>query len=64
VPEIQYIMEHTFPLSVPMRVDPEIGENWSAVKGLMKIENKNTGDVKVETLKHFIERTVTEAKAA
>jgi DNA polymerase I-like protein with 3'-5' exonuclease and polymerase domains len=33
LPEIQDVMEHTFELSVPMRVDPEIGKDWGHVKG-------------------------------
>ena len=32
VPEIKSIMENTIPLSVPLHVDCEIGENWGSVK--------------------------------
>jgi hypothetical protein len=63
LPEIQEVMEHTFPLSVPIRVDPEIGNDWGHVAGQRKIKNKETGKVRVETLNQFIERTVKEAKA-
>jgi DNA polymerase I-like protein with 3'-5' exonuclease and polymerase domains len=33
LPEIQEAMEHTFPISVPIRVDPEVGRDWGRVKG-------------------------------
>jgi DNA polymerase-1 len=64
LPEVQEVMEHTFPLSVPIRVDPEIGNDWGHVAGQKKIRNKKTGKVKVETLNQFLERTVKEAKVA
>jgi hypothetical protein len=62
LPEVQEVMEHTFPLSVPIRVDPEIGNDWGHIAGQKKIRNKKTGKVKVETLNQFLERTVKEAK--
>jgi len=65
LPEIQEIMEHTFPLSVPIRVDPETGDDWGHVKGRRKKKDKETGEtLKTESMKGFIERTVKEAKAA
>jgi DNA polymerase I-like protein with 3'-5' exonuclease and polymerase domains len=66
LPEIQEIMEHTFPLSVPIRVDPEIGNDWGHVTGQKKEKrSKETGRVirKAETLSHFIERAIKESKA-
>ena len=64
LPEIRDVMEHTFPISVPIRVDPEVGRDWGHVKGRRKTEDTKTGSTKVETLKHFISRTIREAKAA
>jgi DNA polymerase I-like protein with 3'-5' exonuclease and polymerase domains len=32
LPRVQNIMENTYPLSVPMRVDPEIGPDWCHVE--------------------------------
>jgi DNA polymerase-1 len=64
LPEIQEVMEHTFPLSVPIRVDPESGPDWGHVAGQKKMKSKKTGKVSVETLKHFLERTIKEVKAA
>jgi len=65
LPEIQEVMEHTFPLSVPIRVDPETGDDWGHVKGRRKKKDKETGKVlKMESMKGFIERTVKEARAA
>jgi DNA polymerase I-like protein with 3'-5' exonuclease and polymerase domains len=63
LPEVQRIMEQTYPLSVPMRVDPEIGTDWGHVAGFRKKKNEKTGKTKVETMEHFIERTIKEAKA-
>jgi DNA polymerase I-like protein with 3'-5' exonuclease and polymerase domains len=63
LPEVQHIMEKTYPLSAPMRVDPEIGTDWGHVAGFRKKKNEKTGKTKVETMKHFIERTIREAKA-
>jgi DNA polymerase I-like protein with 3'-5' exonuclease and polymerase domains len=54
LPEIQDCMEHTYALSVPMRVDPEIGQDWGHMAGQRKSEK--TG--KVESLDRFIERTI------
>jgi hypothetical protein len=63
LPEVQECMEHTYVLSVPMRVDPEIGRDWGHMAGQKKIRNKKTGKVRVETLGQFIERAVKEVKA-
>jgi DNA polymerase-1 len=63
LPEIQEVMEHTFPLSVPIRVDPEIGNDWGHVAGQRKTKYRKTGKVKVETLNQFIERIIKEMKA-
>jgi DNA polymerase-1 len=62
LPEIQRVMEQTFPISVPIRVDPEIGNDWAHVAGQKKTVNKKTGKVKIETLDQFIERTIKEAR--
>jgi DNA polymerase-1 len=67
LPEIREVMEHTFPLSVPIRVDPETGEDWGHVAGQKKEKrDEKSGRVirKAETLNHFVERTIKEAKAA
>jgi DNA polymerase-1 len=32
LPRLQACMEHTFPLFVPMRVDPELGKDWGHTK--------------------------------
>lgn len=59
LPEIQEVMEHTFPIAVPIRVDPEVGRNWGRVVGQRKERlDKKTGKVirKAETLSQFIER--------
>lgn len=63
LPEILDIMEHTFPISVPIRVDPEVGRDWGHVKGREKTKNEETGEVKVETLKHFIRRIAKSVEA-
>jgi hypothetical protein len=66
LPEVQECMEHTYVLSVPMRVDPEIGSDWGHMAGQRKEKlDKKTGKVirKAETLKQFLERTIKEAKA-
>lgn len=63
LPEVQYIMEHTYPLSVPMRVDPEVGKDWMHVSGPGKKKNKKTGEVKVETMDRFLKRIAKEVKA-
>jgi DNA polymerase I-like protein with 3'-5' exonuclease and polymerase domains len=65
LPEIQAVMEHTFALSVPMRVDPEIGKDWGHVKGPRKeIKDDETGETiaPAETIKQFIGRTIKEIK--
>jgi len=65
LPEIQEIMEHTFPLSVPIRVDPDVGTNWGYIKGRKEKKDKETGKViAIESMKNFVERIVKEAKAA
>ena len=57
LPKLQEIMEHTYLLSVPIRVDPEIGSDWGHVKGRREKKNKEDGHViAVESMKHFIER--------
>jgi DNA polymerase I-like protein with 3'-5' exonuclease and polymerase domains len=38
--EMQDVMEHTFPLSVPMRVDPEAGPDWGHVVDYKKNKAK------------------------
>jgi DNA polymerase I-like protein with 3'-5' exonuclease and polymerase domains len=66
LPEVQECMEHTYVLSVPMRVDPEIGKDWGHMAGQRKEKRDDkTGKVirKAETLKQFIARTIKEAKA-
>jgi DNA polymerase-1 len=66
VPEIQYIMEHTFDLSVPMRVDPEIGPDWGHTAGPRKEKKDEDGKViqKAESLDRFLKRICKEAKNA
>jgi len=65
LPEIQDVMENTFPLSVPIRVDPEIGIDWGHVSGRKEKKDKETGRViSIESSNHFIERTIREVKAA
>jgi DNA polymerase-1 len=64
LPELQDVMEHTFQLSVPIRVDPEIGNDWGHVAGQKKLKNKRTGNIKAETLNQFLERTIKEVKAS
>jgi DNA polymerase I-like protein with 3'-5' exonuclease and polymerase domains len=66
LPEVQECMEHTYVLSVPMRVDPEIGKNWGHMAGQKKEKrDETTGKVirKAETLKQFIERVIKEVRA-
>jgi DNA polymerase-1 len=69
LPEIQAIMEHTYEMSVPIRVDPEVGIDWGHVKGrtvqkVKKVGGKETVVEKVLTMDQFIDRTIKEAKAA
>jgi DNA polymerase I-like protein with 3'-5' exonuclease and polymerase domains len=54
LPEVKAFMEHTYDMLVPMRVDPEVGEDWGHMAGQRR--SKKTG--KVESLGHFIERTI------
>ena len=57
--EVQKIMENTFLLSVPIRVDPEIGEDWGHVKGRKEKKDSETGKViAVESMENFIKRHV------
>jgi DNA polymerase-1 len=68
VPELQAIMEHTYEMSVPIRVDPEIGTDWGHVKGrtVKKVKKVNGEEVVVEktmAMNQFIDRTIKEAKA-
>jgi DNA polymerase I-like protein with 3'-5' exonuclease and polymerase domains len=67
LPEIRDVMEYTFPLSVPIRVDPEIGKDWGHTAGQRKEKrDEETGRVvrKAEILSRFIERKMKEAKIA
>jgi DNA polymerase I-like protein with 3'-5' exonuclease and polymerase domains len=66
LPEVQECMEHTYTLSVPMRVDPEIGPDWGHMAGQRKEKrDEKTGKIirKAEALSQFIERTIKEVKA-
>jgi hypothetical protein len=68
LPEIQDVMEHTFPVSVPIRVDPEVGRDWGRVKGrevkkTKIVDGKEVTVVKTLTMKQFINNTIKEAKA-
>jgi DNA polymerase I-like protein with 3'-5' exonuclease and polymerase domains len=38
--EVQYLMEHTYPLRVPMRVEPEIGPDWGHTEKLDKCKER------------------------
>jgi DNA polymerase-1 len=67
LPEVWECMEHTYALSVPMRVDPEIGKDWGHMTGQRKEKvDEKTGKVirKAETQNRFIERITKEVKAA
>jgi DNA polymerase I-like protein with 3'-5' exonuclease and polymerase domains len=69
LPEIQAVMEHTYAMSVPIRVDPEVGFDWGHVKGrtvkrLKKVDGKEAVIEKILTMDQFINRTIKEAKAA
>jgi hypothetical protein len=69
LPEIQEVMEHTFPISVPIRVDPEVGRDWGRVKGrtvkkAKVVEGEEVTVEKVLTMEQFINRVIKEAKAA
>ena len=52
--EVKEVMENTFPLSVPIRVDPDIGKDWGHVAG------RRDG----ETFGAFINRAAKKAEAA
>jgi DNA polymerase I-like protein with 3'-5' exonuclease and polymerase domains len=61
LPEVQRCMEHTYDMLVPMRVDPEVGEDWGHMAGKRKEKrNEETGEIEraAETLDQFIERTI------
>jgi DNA polymerase-1 len=69
LPEIQEIMEHTYNMLVPIRVDPEVGTDWGHVKGrtVKKVKVVDGKDVVVEktlTMDQFIKRIIKAAKAA
>jgi len=57
-------MENTYPFSVPIRVDPEIGLDWGHVKGKRTKEDEKTKKKRVESMEHFIKRIAKEVKAA
>jgi DNA polymerase I-like protein with 3'-5' exonuclease and polymerase domains len=40
LPKVQEIMEHTYPLLVPMRVDPEVGPDWGHVVKYVKCKTR------------------------
>jgi hypothetical protein len=65
LPDVQRCMERTFPLSVPMRVDPEIGRDWGHMAGQRK-EKKDPDTGKVvqgaETLDMFLRRIIGEVE--
>jgi DNA polymerase I-like protein with 3'-5' exonuclease and polymerase domains len=66
LPEVLDCMEHTYVLSVPMRVDLDIGYDWGHVAGQRKEKrHKETGRIvrKAETLDQFITRVIKEVKA-
>jgi hypothetical protein len=68
LPEIQNIMENTFPMAVPIRVDPEVGPDWGHVKGRTVKQKKVVAgkEIVVEkaiSMERFIERTIKEVKA-
>jgi DNA polymerase I-like protein with 3'-5' exonuclease and polymerase domains len=68
--EVKAIMENAYQLSVPMRVDPEVGEDWGHMTGQREEErDEDTGEIvrAAETFDRFIKRTikyVKEGKAA
>jgi DNA polymerase I-like protein with 3'-5' exonuclease and polymerase domains len=65
LPEVQDVMEHTFSISVPIRVDPEAGRNWGHVAGKKKEKrDEKTGKIirKAETLNQFIESIAKKVK--
>jgi DNA polymerase I-like protein with 3'-5' exonuclease and polymerase domains len=65
LPEIQQCMERTYPMLVPMRVDPEVGEDWGHMAGKRKEKrSEETGEIEraAETLDQFIERIIKTVK--
>jgi DNA polymerase-1 len=60
LPELQEVMENAVKLSVPIRVDPEIGADWGHTAGRRK--SKTTG--KKESLRRFIARIARKAVGA
>jgi DNA polymerase I-like protein with 3'-5' exonuclease and polymerase domains len=68
--EVQEVMENVFPnISVPIRVDPEVGPDWGHVKGRTVKQKKIIGGEetvveKTISMEKFIVRTIKEAKAA
>jgi DNA polymerase-1 len=54
LPELQSVMENAVKMSVPVRVDPEVGPDWSRAAGRRK--SKSSG--KRESAARFIERIV------
>jgi len=67
--ELQEIMENTYEMSVPIRVDPEVGGDWGHVKGRTVKKKKivNGKEIIVEkvlTMSEFIDKTAKEVKAA
>jgi len=62
-------MENTYEMSVPIRVDPEVGGDWGHVKGRTVKKKKivNGKEIIVEkvlTMSEFIDKTAKEVKAA
>jgi DNA polymerase-1 len=56
--EIQEVMENTFPITVPIRVDPEVGPDWGHVKGRRKREDPKTKKMRIESRERFITRVI------
>jgi DNA polymerase I-like protein with 3'-5' exonuclease and polymerase domains len=63
--EIRDVMEATFPLSIPIRVDPEVGKDWGHMAGQhVEKRDEKTGEIvqEAETLSQFIERLIKKEK--
>jgi DNA polymerase I-like protein with 3'-5' exonuclease and polymerase domains len=65
LPEIQEVMEHTFDIAVPIRVDPEVGTDWGHVKGrtvkkVAVIDGETVVREKLLSMKQFITKIIKE----
>jgi DNA polymerase I-like protein with 3'-5' exonuclease and polymerase domains len=69
LPRIKEVMENTYQMKVPIRVDPEVGNNWGYVKGRTTkkkrlVDGEEVIIEKTLSVEKFIDKIIREVKAA